>query len=185
MIKSKKDYKEYLAADRMANRMPKYCNTMIMCRIGGWYSFLYLWYLRKLEYVLNCKRGIWQILFVKILYRRLTHWSVITGITIPPNTFGKGLYIPHWGSIVVNGSSRFGDNCVVQSGVNISEGVRGGNHIYLAAGSKILMDVHLADDVIVAANAVVNKDVNEKNVIVGGIPAKIISFHGFKDREKV
>lgn len=110
---------------------------------------------------------------------------MITGITIPPNTFGKGLYIPHWGSIVVNGSARFGDNCVIQSGVNISEGVRGGDHVYLAAGAKILMNVIISDDVIVAANAVVNRDVTEKNVVVGGIPASVISKRGFRDRLKV
>lgn len=45
------------------------------------------------------------------------------GITIGPNSFGKGLYMPHYGSIVVNGTARFGDYCIVQNGVNISESV--------------------------------------------------------------
>ena len=116
---------------------------------------------------------------------RLYKLSVITGISIPPNTFGKGLYIPHWGSIVVNGKARFGDNCVIQSGVNISENVKGGNHIYIAAGAKILIGVTISDDVIIAANAVVNKDVTEPNIVVGGIPAKKISDNGFKNRVKV
>lgn len=29
--------------------------------------------------------------------------------------------------------------CSVQSGVNVSEGVVGGNHIYLSAGAKVLI----------------------------------------------
>ena len=185
MIQSKEDYYEYLAADRKANHIPKYYNSIIMCRIWGGYNFLYLWYLRKLEYILNCKSVLVYRIYARLLFRRFMHWSAITGITIPPNTFGKGLYLPHWGSIVVNGSARFGDNCVVQSGVNISENVHGGNHIYLAAGAKVLMGVNIPDDVIVAANAVVNKNITEPNVVVGGIPASIISKKGYKDRLKV
>jgi serine O-acetyltransferase len=117
-----------------------------------------------------------------ILLRRL---SALTGITIPPNTFGYGVYIPHWGSIVVNGTARFGNNCVIQSGVNISENVVGGDHVYIGAGAKILSDVHIADDVIIGANAVVTKDISTPNVVVAGIPARIISNNGFKNRIKI
>lgn len=152
--------------------------------VGG-YNILYLWYLRRLEYVLNCKKGFLKKLEAKLLSRRLKRLSVLTGITIPPNTFGKGLYIPHWGSIVINGRARFGDNCVVQSGVNVSEGVVGGNHIYLSAGAKVLIGVHIADDVIVGANAVVSHSVDEPNIVVAGIPARKISNKGFKNRLKV
>lgn len=160
-------------------------NTTSFCRTGGGYNYLYLKCLRKVEYLLNCKKGLLARIELKLLNMRLRKLSVLTGITIPPNTFGKGLYIPHWGSIVVNGSARFGDNCVVQSGVNVSENVKAGNHLYLGAGAKILIGVTIADDVIIAANAVVNKDVAEPNIVVGGIPAKKISDKGFKNRDKV
>ena len=185
MIESKKDYKDYIEADRIANHIQKRSGGLIAFRLRSQYNFLYIRYLRLYEYLNNCKKGfIWKII-KKIVYLRLQHWSAFTGITIPPNTFGKGLYIPHWGSIVVNGSARFGDNCVVQSGVNVSEGVIGGSHIYLAAGSKILMNVHLADDLIVGANSVVTKNIQEANVVIGGIPATIISNKGFRNRIKV
>ena len=42
-----------------------------------------------------------------------------------------------------------------------------------------------ADDRIVAANAVVDKSFEEPNIVVGGIPAKKISYKGFKDRKIV
>lgn len=185
MIQSKADYLDYIEADRVANHAPKRYKYNILCLVGGGYNYLYLKCLRKVEYITNCKRGIGSLIVLKLLTMRLYKLSVITGISIPPNTFGKGLYIPHWGSIVVNGKARFGDNCVIQSGVNISENVKGGNHIYIAAGAKILIGVTISDDVIIAANAVVNKDVTEPNIVVGGIPAKKISDNGFKNRVKV
>ncbi len=183
MIHSKQDLKDYLKADLIANKMKK--SSLLRYRISGNYIMLYLWYLRHLEYSLNSNKSFGGKVWRVFLRRRMLYWGAFTGITIPPNTFGKGLYIPHWGAIVVNGSARFGDYCVVQSGVNISEGVKGGNHIYLAAGAKLLIGVSIADDVIVAANAVVNKNVVEQNVVVGGVPAKKISNNGFRNRQKV
>lgn len=113
MIQNKRDYKSYINADNIAN----YFN---------WKSIFfddrckYLHVLRRLELMINTGSNKYLIFFIR---RVLYHYSVKLGITIPPNTFGKGLYIPHYGSIVVNGSARFGDNCIVQNGVNISESV--------------------------------------------------------------
>lgn len=185
MIQSKRDFFDYLEADRVANHISPNKNNWIACRIEGRYNYLYLMYMRRVEYVMNCKNSIISKIYLKLLNMRLKRLSVLTGITIPPNTFGKGLYIPHWGSIVVNSTARFGDNCVLQSGVNISEGVVGGNHIYIAAGAKLLMNVHIANDIIVAANAVVTKDFERENIVIGGIPASVISENGFRNRTQV
>ena len=119
-------------------------------------------------------------MLIFIYSRRLQSLRERLGITIGPNCFGKGLYIPHYGSIVVNGTARFGDNCIVQNGVNVSESVVCGEGIYLGAGSKIMIGVHLADDIIVGANAVVTKSFNEPNIVLAGIPAKKISDKGMK-----
>ena len=108
----------------------------------------------------------------------MTHYSVKTGITIGPNSFGKGLYLPHYGYIVVNSSARFGDNCVVQCGVNVSESVVGGDNIYLGTGSKLMIGVNIKTGTIVGANAVVTKSFDEENIVVAGIPAKKISNNG-------
>ncbi len=119
--------------------------------------------------------------FNKLILHRL---SVKTGITIGPNTFGKGLRIPHYGCIVVNSSARFGSNCVVQCGVNISEGVKGGNHCYLGAGCKLMIDSRIGNDVIVGANAVVTKQFEDDNIVLAGVPAKILSHRGYADGRK-
>lgn len=104
--------------------------------------------------------------------------SVLTGISIGINCFGKGLYIPHYGSIIVNSTARFGDNCIIQSGTNISEGVVAGHDVYVAAGAVILKNVKIADGVIIAANAVLRDNITDDNAVVAGIPAKVISYNG-------
>ena len=47
-----------------------------------------------------------------------------------------------------------------------------------------MKNVTIADDVIIGANAVVTKDILEPNVVVAGVPAKIISRDGFKNRQR-
>ena len=150
MIKNKQEYYEYLEADRKANKKRK-----IHANLFGDYTYNYLNLMRKLEYYTNCKSGKIANLHRKLLSIRYKQMSVKTGIQIGINTFGKGLGLFHYGSIVVNGTARFGDFCVLQSDVNISEGVRGGNEIYIAPGAKILENVLIADHVIIGANAVV------------------------------
>lgn len=113
MITSKKKLKEYIAADYRANKFSRYSRfTNSRCK--------FLRTLRMLEFLINTNSS---KLFVFIYRRRLLALSERLGITIGPNCFGKGLYIPHYGSIVINGTAKFGDNCIIQNGVNVSEGV--------------------------------------------------------------
>lgn len=48
-----------------------------------------------------------------------------------------------------------------------------GNHVWIGARAIILKGVTIGDGVVVAAGAVVTKDV-PPNTLVGGVPAKII-----------
>ena len=70
--------------------------------------FRYLRCLRRYEYVVNCKPTLF-IVRKQLLRLILSQLSVRSGIQIPINTFGKGLYLPHHGTIVVNETARFGD----------------------------------------------------------------------------
>lgn len=166
MIKSKKDYIEFLQADKKANQFGNFCFFSPIYR--------YLRLLRMAEYYYNCNK-----LLKSLVYFLFKHESVKTGISIGLNCFGKGLYIPHYGCIVVNGNARFGEGCVIQCGTNVSDKVIGGNHIYFSAGAKILTGVTIANDVIIGANAVVTKPIYEENTVWAGIPAKKISNKGF------
>ena len=173
MITNKQELKEYLRVDAKANKFDE--GILPLFKIQR----KYLRRLRKTEYLMNCKPRSLRTLFSRFLLNNL---GTKTGWTIPPNVFGKGLYVPHYGTIIVNHTSRFGDNCVLQCGINISEGASGGNRLYFAAGSKVMKNVYIADGVIIGANAVVTKSVLEPDVVVAGIPAKIISKNGFLSR---
>lgn len=116
---------------------------------------------------------------------QMRKWGLKTGISIGVNCFGKGLYLPHYGSIVINSSARFGEYCIVQSDVNVSGNVVGGDYIYLAAGAKVLKDVYIPSYCIIGANAVLNTNIEEENTVVGGIPAKVISRNGMRNRTSV
>ncbi len=48
-----------------------------------------------------------------------------------------------------------------------------GNDVYISAGARIIGKIHVGDNVIIGANAVVTKDVPD-NSIVAGVPAKVL-----------
>ena len=49
-----------------------------------------------------------------------------------------------------------------------------GNHVVMFPGSKVVGNVHIGNNVVIAANSVVTKDIPD-NCIVGGITATILS----------
>lgn len=169
MIENKNDFKEYVKADMISNRV----SDGLLRFFNVIYKYLYC--LRKVAYLYNTNKSKLRIRFWELL---LNHYSVMTGITIGPNCFGKGLHLPHYGYVVVNPSARFGENCTVQCGVNVSGSVVGGDKVYLGAGCKLMIGVHIKTGTIVGANAVVTKDFDEENIVVAGIPAKKISNKG-------
>lgn len=77
-----------------------------------------------------------------------------------------------------------GHNCTANAGVIVGNNNKGGmaiigNNVDMTIGSKIIGGVTIGDNVIVAPNSVVVKDV-PNNSVVSGIPAKILSIHGQK-----
>ena len=172
MIKNKSDLIEYLNEDkRIMNTNRRKPSLHQVC-------WKYLILLRKAEYYTNVNCVCGGVL--KKWYQfRLNALSIKTGIYIPLNTFGKGLALPHYGTIIVNGSARFGDYCVIQAGVNVSANVHGGSYVYLAPGAKINENLTIADHVIVGSNCVVTHSVEYEGGTVAGVPAKKISDKGF------
>ena len=119
--------------------------------------------------------------FFRILLR---HYSYKYGYQIMPNTkIGKGLYIGHWGPVVINGQVEIGQNCTLAHVVTIGQVNRGkyagvpkiGNKVWIGAGAVVVGKIVIGDNVLVAPNAYVNFDV-PSNSIVSGNPA-IIKEH--------
>lgn len=119
-------------------------------------------------------------IFWKSIYRIV---GLITNVSIPPYVFGKGLLIMHLQNIVVSAKVRVGENtCLFHNttlGIKLGHNTDGkcpviGNGVTICAGACVLGDVHIEDGITVAANAVVTKSYTEKEVILGGVPAKVI-----------
>jgi serine O-acetyltransferase len=117
-----------------------------------------------------------------LLYRALLqHYSYKYGFQILPNTrIGKGLYIGHRGTVVINGLAEIGDNFTLTHLVTIGQANRGekkgcpkiGNKVWVGAGAVIVGKNVIGDNVLIAPNAYVNFDV-PSNSIVTGNPAVV------------
>lgn len=58
-----------------------------------------------------------------------------------------------------------------------------GNHVWIGSNVIILPGLEIGDNSVIAANAVVNRDVPH-NAIVGGIPSKLIRFKNPNNEKK-
>ncbi|MFT6249072.1 MAG: serine O-acetyltransferase [Cognaticolwellia sp.] len=89
--------------------------------------------------------------------------------------FESGFVLMHPVGVVVNSSVKGGERIVLESGVVIG-GEKGktpilGSEIFVGSGAKIIGGVYVGDNTKVGANAVVLKDVESGDTVVG-IPAK-------------
>ena len=180
MIDSRETYQYYIKQDRLALGRRQDARP----RLFGDEIWKFEILLRKVEFDLNCRRGPVGKLVGKWHKMRFHRLSVRLGFTIPPNVFGPGLSIPHYGTIVVHGNVRAGKNCRLQEGVTIGatngshEAAVIGDNCYFGSGAKVIGAVRIADNVAVGANAVVTKDIEESGTTWAGIPAKKISDQG-------
>jgi len=117
-------------------------------------------------------------LFYRVL---LNHYSYKYGFQIMPNTkIGKGLYIGHRGTVVINGQTEIGDNCTLTHLVTIGQANRGerkgcpkiGERVWIGAGAVVVGKITIGDNVLIAPNSYVNFDV-PSNSMVAGNPAVV------------
>lgn len=108
MIHTRKELKFYLAADMMMNIghfKPTLADHLKNLFSPNLLSFLRC--LRRTEYYTSQRGGVNRC--VSVFFRqRLKKLSIKFGFSISPNSFGYGLYIPHWGTIVIVGVTELG-----------------------------------------------------------------------------
>lgn len=190
MIQSKEDLRLYLREDSKVNIKKESCSSLrmflnVLYGNDSYRVYRYLKALRNYEYALNCGRGMWGKL--KIVYTKV-FWHTIGAkynININPNVIGYGFRCPHLagGGVIIN-CSKIGNYCTANTGVIVGDNNRGGlavigDHVDLSVGCKVIGGVHIGDNVIVAPNSVVVKDV-PSNAVVSGVPAIIIKLNGEK-----
>jgi serine O-acetyltransferase len=136
--------------------------------------------LRKTEYYINTGNKI-----CALIYRlRLSHIQNKYALHIPVNTCGKGLKIMHLGPILINGRTTVGKDCSLHINTAL---VAGGNNdevphledgVVVGIGAVVLGGVHIAKNIAIGANAVVNKSFDEEDIAIAGVPAHKISNNG-------
>lgn len=173
-IRSKDDYRAFLAADLAAHghatwrpwdglRNPELAYQRLM---------------RKVEWLGECRPGPLGRLRYIVARVRLKRRSTLTGLSVPPGVFGRGLSIAHVGSVVVNDRTVVGRYCRIHSATNI--GIYDdlaptiGDFVYIAPGAVLYGGITVGSGVVVGANSVVGDDV-PNDVTVAGAPATVVS----------
>ncbi len=95
-------------------------------------------------------------------------------------SIGEGTVLAYGGvGVIIHKDAVIGKKCVIESNVTIGGRNNNpkvpvlGNGVFIGTGARILGDVHIGDNSIVGANAVVLHDV-PANCSVAGIPARIL-----------
>lgn len=104
------------------------------------------------------------------------------GLEISAKTIiGKGLYLGHAYNITINPLAILGDNINIHKGVTIGQENRGkrkgvpsiGNYVWIGVNVTIVGNITIGDDVLIAPNSYVNKDIPSHSIVIGN-PCKII-----------
>lgn len=178
-----KEYLFYVRADLF--RYGGYHGTASFLRaIALVPGFKYSFYMRTARYLKGRGRAYFPLyVLVRIVLNRCQYKY---GISIPYNTeIGPGLYIGHFGGIIVNPEAKIGRNCNINQGVTVGATYGGKypgsptimHNVYLGPGSKIIGGIGLGSHVAVGANCVVTKPVPEGGIVVG-IPGEVVSHKG-------
>lgn len=142
--------------------------------------------LRKTELYFNTHR----MLLYKVYLVRLLRIQNKTGIHIPINTCGKGLYLLHLGSRLINSRAKVGENCWMHINTSIVAGGTSddvpviGNNVVIGIGAVVLGNAVVPNNTAIGANAVVNKQFSGGNFALAGVPAKIVSNNGQSEWNK-
>lgn len=105
-------------------------------------------------------------------------WKPLESLYIYTKDIGGGLYIQHGFATIIT-AEKIGTNCRIYQQVTI--GYKDGScpvledNVSVTCGAKVLGGIKLHHGSLIAAGAVVLKDVPE-NAIVAGVPAKVIKY---------
>ena len=114
--------------------------------------------------------------------------EILTGISIAPTAHvGPGLYIAHFGGVIVGASCVIGTRCNLGPDTLISSGrgderrpPRLGDRVNVSSGGRVLGPIHVGDDVMIGVNVVVIADVPARTVLAAPLPV-VLSHRGSFD----
>jgi serine O-acetyltransferase len=175
MILYRKELKFYITADRIIAGKPiKFSGKDFLKDVLIPNHILrYLRSMRFVAFYSNTKKN--KALSIKYIYHniRFKKLGLKLGFSIGYNSFGYGLLIPHYGTIIVNVGIRAGNYCVLHTSTCIGGSNKTiGNGLYLSSGGLIMgKNIILGDNISIAANSLVNSSFLESNILLAGSPA--------------
>ena len=151
-------------------------------------GFKYCFWLRTCRYLVTKNVFIKYSLYIiaKVFLIRLQNKY---GITIPINTnIGPGLYIGHFGGIVISPYANIGANCNINHNVTIGGTFRGArkgypkimNNCYIGPGASIIGEITIGERCAIGTNAVVYKPLEPYSVYVPK-PGMVLSKNGSRE----
>lgn len=140
----------------------------------------YLKYLRYEMYHRNNNKWLYHRIMESVYCRRKNKLGNRLGFYIGCQVFSEGLVIYHHGNIIVNGTARVGkncrlhgDNCIGNNGKTPDSPIIGDN-VDIGVGAKIIGGISIANNIKIAAGAVVVNSFYKEGITIGGVPAKRI-----------
>ena len=175
--------------DMLRQDLYRYCGKTSRSAFLGAYlrkpGFRFNYHLRKAAFYSTRKKSM-QI--VSYLFHRmvLDHYRLKYGFDIPHTAnIGPGLYLGHFGGVVIHGRAVLGANINIGQGVTIgivNRGPRAGvptleDRVWVGAHAIIVGKVTIGHDALIAPGAYVNFDVPCMGVVLGN-PGKVVSHAG-------
>ncbi len=148
-------------------------------------GFRYTFYLRKTAFYHARKRGLGALPY---LYNRLwlNHYRFRYGFEMSPATvIGPGLYLGHFGGVIISPYAVLGANVNIAQGVTIGATSRGSrigaptlqDRVWVGANAIVVGKITVGREALIAPGAYVNFDVPARSVVLGN-PGKIVSSSG-------
>lgn len=182
MIITKKQLKETLKIEKNFYLPRESIWEWVLTSDNRYKIYCFVRYLRKTEYYYNNRSNFFHKVLYAFYRRKKNKLGRVLGIEIWENTFDSGLKIWHAGNIVVNGHSRIGKNCILHGDNCIGNTGKSslcpklGNNVRVGVGAKIIGDVEIADNVTIAAGAVVIESCLVERAVLAGVPAKCVKI---------
>lgn len=158
---------------------------------GKWLTTIQIWkkcFSPNLHYIYlfrKAQRHHKSTILGKFWRLTLRHFQIKYGFQIYPETeIGEGLYLGHWGFLVINPKVKIGKNCNIAQGVTIGQQNRGkntgfpviGDEVWIGPNAVIVGGITIGNNVLIAPNAYVNSDIPNNSVVIGN-PAIITENH--------
>ena len=133
--------------------------------------------------------------FVTVLLKFiLRHYQFKFGYQIPPAAkIGRGVYLGHFGTIIINGKAVIGENCNIAPGVVIGAASRGyrkgaptiGSNVWIGVNAIVVGNISIGDNVLIAPGSYVNVDIPNNSLVLGNpciVKSKLDATVGYINR---